>query len=175
MHLFASVMQLVMHASRFGSTAKNRARHSATQDRRLASHTVCAIVRVGSNTTMIIIKVAQSRSRAAERRGSVDLEYIRPCSPDSWLFVIFGSASLTWSAERQCSPSTASRDEEGAAGGNTHPKEDRPGTASTGASGHATRAGWRVNTALEQGGLFNVVELSQARRRPPSRVCAAAE
>jgi hypothetical protein len=37
-------MQLAMHALRFGSMLKNRAWHSVMQERRFASHSVCAAV-----------------------------------------------------------------------------------------------------------------------------------
>jgi hypothetical protein len=68
MHLFASATQSAMHASRFGSTAKYCARHSAMQDRRFGSHPVCAAVWVGSAAAKARVAEAKSRSRPAEWR-----------------------------------------------------------------------------------------------------------
>jgi hypothetical protein len=67
MHLFAWATQLEMQASRFGSTLKCCARHSAMQDRRFDSHPGCAALSVDSAATKASMAEVKSRSRGAER------------------------------------------------------------------------------------------------------------
>jgi hypothetical protein len=59
-----------MHALRFGSMLKNRARHSVMQERRFASHSVCAAVWVDPTATKPRMTEVKSRSKPAEWRIS---------------------------------------------------------------------------------------------------------
>jgi len=70
MHLFASAMQLAMHALRFGSMVKYRAWHSAMQDWRFASHPVCAAAWVGSTAIRTRMAEAKNRNKPVEWRIS---------------------------------------------------------------------------------------------------------